>query len=122
VTRAEWARDADAICAEYDRKYAALGTAEELPELARLLDKAIAHLEAEREELARLEPPEGDERRVEEMLAAMGDAAAGARRARAAARSGDDDAVMVAIGESDSAAGQAQHLARDLEARTCAEP
>jgi hypothetical protein len=122
VTRAEWARDADAICAEYERKYNALGTAEELPELARLLDKAVALLDGEREELARLEPPADDEERVEEMLAALEDAAAAGRQARAAARRGDEEAVGVAIGESDSAAAQARHIARDLEARTCAEP
>jgi hypothetical protein len=121
-TRAEWARDADAICAEYERKYDALGSADELPELARLLDRAVGLLEQERDELGRLEAPEGDEERVEDLLAAGDKVIAAARRAREAATRGDEEAVGVAIGESDSAASQARHIARDLGAETCAQP
>jgi len=121
-TRAEWAHDADAICAEYERRFDSLGTAEELPELAHLLDKAVALLDQEREELGGLDAPDGDEARIEQMLASLEKAAAAARRARTAARRSDEEAVSVAIGESDSAAAQAQHIARDLDARTCAQP
>jgi hypothetical protein len=122
VTRADWARDADAICAKYDRRFESLGTVEELPELARLLGEAVVLVDEERAELARLEPPEGDEARVRTMLGHLERAAAAARRAQSAARAGDEEAVGVAIGESDSAAAQAQHVARDLGARTCATP
>jgi hypothetical protein len=122
VTRADWARDADAICAEYDRRLDSLGTADELPELARLLGRAIALLGEEREDLARLDVPEGDEERIDQMFTELNEAAAAAREARAAASRGDEQAVSVAIGESDGAAAQAQHIARDLGARTCAQP
>jgi hypothetical protein len=121
VTHAEWARDADAVCAEYERRTAALGTADELPELAALLDRAIPLFDGERAEVGRLDAPEGDEDRIAQMLAHLEKAGAAARRARAAARRGNEQAVGVAINESDSAA-QAQHVARDLGARTCAQP
>jgi hypothetical protein len=122
VTRAEWARKADAICAEYERRYDALGTADELPDLARLLDRAIALLDEERAAIDRLEEPDDDEARIRELLAHLQKARIAAGRARTAARRGDEEAVSVATGESDSAAAQAQHIARDLGARTCAEP
>jgi hypothetical protein len=122
VTRAEWARDADAVCAEYESRHDALGTADELPDLARLLDRAIMLLDVERAAIDRLEAPEDDEARIRQLLAHLEKSSAAARRARMAARRGNEDAVMVAIGESDSAAAQARHVARDLGARTCAEP
>jgi hypothetical protein len=122
VTRAEWARDADAICAEYERRYDSLGTADELPDLARLLDRAIALLGEERAAIDRLEASKEDEPWVRQLLVHLEKARTAAGRARTAARRGDENAVMVAIGESDSAAAQAQHVARDLGADTCAEP
>jgi hypothetical protein len=122
VTRAEWARDADAICAEYERRYKSLGTADELPDLARLLGRAVVLLDEERAAIDRLEVPAEDEPRVRQLLAHLDSARAAASRARTSARRGDENAVMVAIGESESAAAQAQHIARDLGADTCAEP
>jgi hypothetical protein len=122
VTRGEWAGEADAICAKYERRLESLGTAEALPELARLLDRAIGLLEDEHRELSALEAPEGDEERVRRLLAHVQGTITAGKKARDAARRGDEQAVAVAIGESESTAAQARHVARDLGARTCAEP
>jgi hypothetical protein len=122
VTRADWARDANAICAKYDHRFDALGTAEELPALACLLAEAISLLDKERSELSRLDTPRGDEDRIRQLLAYLEGTTAAAGQAREAAQRGDEQAVGVAIGESDSAASQARHVARDLGATTCAEP
>jgi hypothetical protein len=122
VTRAEWARDADAICAKYDRRFRSLRMADELPALVRVLERAIELLESERAELNRLEAPEGDEPEIGTMLGHLDKAVAAGRRAQVAARRGDVQAATIAVGESDSAAAQAQHIARDLGADTCAKP
>jgi hypothetical protein len=96
--------------------------AEELPALARVLGKAIELLEAERAELARLEAPESDEPDIRAMLGYLDDAGDAGRRAQAAARRGDLQPATIAVGEFDGAAAQARHVARDLGARTCAQP
>ena len=114
VTRAEWARDADAICAKYDRRFRSLRIAEELPALARVLGRAAELMEAERRELAALEAPDADSSEIRAMLEYMEKSGAAAHRAQRAARSGDVQAADTAVGESDSAAGQARHEARDL--------
>jgi hypothetical protein len=122
TTRAEWAGQADAICADVERRLDALGEAETLPEFARILDKAIALLAEGRSKLARLDSPSADEERVQQMLTQLERMEASTRAAREAARRGDEPAVMVAIGEADSAGSQADHIARDLGAEACARP
>jgi hypothetical protein len=122
VSRAEWARHADAICAKYDRRFRSLRMVEELPALARVLGQAVELLDGERMELAELDAPEDDASQIGAMLAYLEKSAAAGRRAQRAARSGDVDAASIAVGESDSAAAQARHEARDLGATTCAKP
>ncbi len=79
-------------------------------------------LEDEHRELSRLEASEADRARTRQMLAHVERTIAAGRKAARAARRGDEQAVMAAIGESESAASAARHVARDLGARTCAEP
>jgi hypothetical protein len=119
-SHAEWARDAEAICAEYERRFDALGTADTLPELARVLDRAVVLLEEGGDRLRALQPADEDERLVKRMLVQLDRATEAARQARAAARRRDVQAVDRAIAEGDSANSQASTLARDLGIPACA--
>jgi hypothetical protein len=119
-SHAEWARDAEAICAEYQRRFDALATADTLPELARVLDRAVVLLEEGTDKLRALRPPDEDERLVGRMLAQMDRVTEATKQARAAARRRDTQGVDRTIAEGDSANSQASTLARDLGIPTCA--
>lgn len=115
----DWARRANAICTRTQREVEALGTPATEAELKALLPKMIRIRRHWLKSLRALDPPPGEERRVERLLR-LYDAVVGAERdALAALRAGDSVAFTGAAMRLAVLGSRSDRLAIRLGAGRC---
>jgi hypothetical protein len=69
LTKQQFAREADAICAKGNERQKALGTPANVDELARVADKTLEILDDAISEVAKLKPPVAEQAQVDQWLA-----------------------------------------------------
>jgi hypothetical protein len=122
LSKEEYVRAADAICAEYERRLAELRDAETINELARLADQAIPIAREGVRRLRALRPPEELAARVRAWLERNEENVRTIERLRDAARAGDETLVQELASAGADNEAKADQLARELGLRDCAQP
>jgi hypothetical protein len=119
LSKADYAKKADAICAKYNQKINALGTPKSLADIGPFADKALALERKGNQELRDLEPPK-DEEKTAGRWTALNDSVAGAvADLSAAAKKNDRAAIQAALRRGQAANKQANVLAKQLGAKVC---
>ena len=119
LSRTEYARQADAICARYSQAIDALGRPKSLAELAKFTDDAVPIAQRAVDDARKLRPPEDEQtlaarwnaenQKVVDALAKLG----------AAARRNDESAAKAALAAGDTANTNANDLGRRLGMDAC---
>jgi len=89
LTRDEYARRADAICAHYQHLTSALGVPSDTRGLANVAGRTLRLLDKARSELARLRPPQGEQQLAKRWLDSIAVLRRDLVRLRARARAND---------------------------------
>ena len=122
LSKGEYVRAADAICAEYERRLARLPEPRNVEELARLTEQALPIAREGVTRLRGLEPPQELTSRVEEWLERNEENVRTIERMRDAARAGDETRVQELASAGADNEAEADRLARALGLRACAAP
>jgi transcriptional regulator with GAF, ATPase, and Fis domain len=120
LSRAEFSKQADAICSKYNAKIRALGQPGSVRALPRYVDRALPIARKGTEELRRLKPPKDDEKTASEWLDQNDSAVGALERLRDAARHADRAGIQAALSEAAAANRAANRFARQLGLRVCA--
>jgi hypothetical protein len=120
LSRDDYVKRADAICAKYNRRIRALRQPRTVAGISAFTAKAIPIARRGDDELRTLEPPKGDEATARQWLAANDAVVEAIERLGAAARRGDRAGVRKALREGNRANERAKALARRLGLRVCA--
>jgi hypothetical protein len=120
LSKADYAKQADAICSKYNRKIQALGTPKTLADIGGFADKALKVTRQGNAELRGLKPPENEEQIAKEWIAQNELVAKAVGDLRDAARKNDKPAIQAALRRGQRANKSANGLARDLGLRVCA--
>ncbi|MFN2468456.1 MAG: hypothetical protein ABR521_10070 [Gaiellaceae bacterium] len=121
LTKAEYAAQANEICADFNAKIEDLGTPENMEQLADFTEKAIPIFEDGISDLRALNPPEELQATVDRWLESADVALERIRRVLEAAQDGDEAAVGRLSQEAEAAEKGSDALARQIGANTCAE-
>jgi hypothetical protein len=121
LTRAEYATQADAICAKYERKTDALDDPSNLADLARLAEVTLPLIDDARAELAELRPPENEQATVDRWLGQFDTFTTDLTEIREKAEANDIGAVREALTKAQGHNTQSNELARQLGMRECAD-
>jgi len=122
LSKTEFQSQANAICAKYQKQLNALGSPTSLDEIPDLVDKALAILNKEIDEIADLNPPEEFQDQFDSMLAASDKTKQAADDLSSAAKAGDQAAVQKALEEGNAASSQADQIAGELGLNSCKGP
>jgi hypothetical protein len=120
LSRDDYAKKADAVCAKYNRRIQALRQPRTVSGISAFTAEAIPIARRGDDELRTLEPPQGDEETAKRWLAANEEVVAAITRLGTAARRGDRAGIRKALREGTRANGRAKRLARKLGLRVCA--
>jgi hypothetical protein len=120
LSRAEFSKQADAICSRYNAKIRALGQPGSIRALPRYVDRALPIARKGTEELRRLKPPKDEEKTANEWLDQNDSAVGALERLRDAARHADRAGIQAALSEAAAANRAANGFARQLGLRVCA--
>lgn len=120
LSRGDYVKKADAICAKYNRQIRALRQPRTIGGISAFVAKAIPIARRGDGELRSLEPPRGDEATVKEWLAANDGVVEAIERLGAAARRDDRPGIRKALRQGNRANERAKRLARHLGLRVCA--
>jgi hypothetical protein len=121
LSREEYVSQADALCAEYDRRLNDLGRAENIEQLAENAERALPIAQEGVGKLRELEPPENLERRVGEWLERNDRNVDLIQALRDAARAGEEARIQELAAEAADNEAAADRLARRIGLRDCAE-
>src|SRR5919206_2485001 len=121
LSKAEYAKRADAICTKYNAKIRALGRPTSIPGLPAYVDEALPLARKGDDELRALEPPKDEEQTAKEWLDQNDSVVGSMERLRNAAKKGDRTGVQTALNEATSANQTANRLARRLGLSVCAQ-
>ena len=121
LSRAEYAKRADAICTKYNAKLKALARPADISALPGYVDKALPLARKGDDELRALEPPKGEEQTAKEWLYQNDSVVGSMERLRDAAKKGDRAGIQTTLNEATSANQTANRLARRLGLRVCAQ-
>lgn len=121
LSKAEYAKRADAICTKYNAKIRALGRPTAISGLPAYVDKALPLARKGDDELRALKPPKDDEQTAKEWLDQNDSVVGSMERLRNAAKKGDRPGIQTALNEASSANQTANRLARRLGLRVCAQ-
>ena len=121
LSKAEYAKRADAICTKYNAKIRALGRPTAISGLPAYVDKALPLARKGDEELRALKPPKDEEQTTNEWLDQNDSVVGSMERLRDAAKKGDRAGIQTALNEASSANQTANRLARRLGLRVCAQ-
>ena len=119
LTRAEYVRQADAICAKYERRLEALGEPRALRDVPAFIERGVPLAKRELAELEELRPPEGDDPEVERLLAQVEETIAELERLGEAAAARDRAAAEAAAVRVEEAGAEAAKLARSYGLDEC---
>ena len=121
LSKAEYAKRADAICTKYNAKIRALGRPTAISGLPAYVDKALPLARKGDEELSALKPPKDEEQTAKEWLDQNDSVVGSMERLRDAAKKGDRAGIQTALNEATSANRTANGLARQLGLKICAQ-
>jgi uncharacterized protein YkuJ len=121
VSRARWAKQANAVCARLNRDANELGTPQSREELLATLPQALALADAALAELRALPAPQRDRARVARMLNFFGRFAAREREAVKALEAGDTADFARRTAQAFAVNDRGNRIARALGADQCAE-
>ena len=121
LSKADYAKQADAICAKYNAKIRALGRPTAVSGLPAYVDKALPLARKGDDELRGLKPPKDEERKAKEWLDQNDSVVGSMERLRDAAKKGDRPGIQAALTEASSANRAANGLARRLGLNVCAQ-
>jgi hypothetical protein len=121
LSKAEYAKRADAICAKYNAKLKALSRPTGISGLPAYVDRALPLARKGDDELRALKPPKDEEQRAKEWLDQNDSVVGSMERLRDAAKKGDRAGIQTALNEASSANQTANRLARSLGLRVCAQ-
>jgi hypothetical protein len=121
LSKAEYAKRADAICTKYNAKLKALARPTGISALPDYVDKALPLARKGDDELRGLKPPKDEEQTVKEWLDQNDSVVGSMERLRDAAKKGDRAGIQTALNEASSANRTANRLARSLGLRVCAQ-
>ena len=121
LSKAEYAKRADAICTKYNAKIRALGRPTAISGLPAYVDKALPLARKGDDELRALKPPKDEEQTTKEWLDQNDSVVGSMERLRNAAKKGDRAGIQTALNEASSANQTANGLARRLGLRVCAQ-
>ena len=121
LSKAEYAKRADAICTKYNAKLKALARPTNISALPDYVDKALPLARKGDDELRALKPPKDEEQTAKEWLDQSDSVVGSMERLRDAAKKGDRAGIQTALNEASSANRTANGLARRLGLRVCAQ-
>jgi len=121
LSKAEYAKRADAICTKYNAKLKALARPTNISALPDYVDKALPLARKGDDELRALKPPKDEEQTAKEWLDQNDSVVGSMERLRDAAKKGDRAGIQTALNEATSANRTANGLARRLGLRVCAQ-
>jgi hypothetical protein len=121
LSKAEYVKRADAICAKYNAKLKALARPTSIGALPDYVDKALPLARRGDDELRSLKPPKDEEQTAKEWLDQNDSVVGSMERLRDAAKKGDRAGIQTALNEATSANQTANRLARRLGLRVCAQ-
>jgi hypothetical protein len=119
LSKTEYAKRADAICARYEQAIRALGQPKSLDELTAFTDKAVPIAQKAVDDAARLRPPKDEEKLAESWHAVTQKVVDAIGRLGAAARKGDQNGAKAALAAGDTANTNANNLGRQLGMDAC---
>jgi hypothetical protein len=119
LSRAEFQRQGNAICAKYDRQIEAIGTPASVEEVPEYVDKALPVIEQQIEEMRDLNPPEEDQEAYDDMLAEAENTVDAGRDLGDAAEANDNAAIENALNEGNAASDRADEHATELGLTDC---
>lgn len=121
LSQAEYVKQADAICARYEKRLAALPQPESTADVKTLVDKGLPIAREGNTELKELKPPEDLEAKVDqwherndrnlELIEDLGQAA----------EDGDEERIQTLASEAEENEGEADRLASEIGLKDCAE-
>jgi hypothetical protein len=120
LSRAEYAKQADAICAKYNRRIEALARPSGVGGISAFTAKAIPIAQRGNDDLRELRPPKDERATAQEWIDLNDRVVEAIRRLGKAARRGDRAAIRKALREGNTLNGRARRLARRLGLRVCA--
>jgi hypothetical protein len=121
LSKAEYAKRADAICTKYNAKIRALGRPTAISGLPAYVDRALPLARKGDEELRGLKPPKDEEQTAKKWLDQNDSVVGSMERLRDAAKKGDRAGIQTALSEANSANQTANGLARRLGLGVCAQ-
>jgi hypothetical protein len=121
LSKAEYAKQADAICTRYNAKLKALARPTGISELPTYVDKALPLARKGDDELRALKPPKDEEQTAKEWLDQNDSVVGSMERLRDAAKKGDRAGIQTALNEATAANRTANGLARRLGLNVCAQ-
>jgi len=121
ITKAEFVKRADAVCAKASADVNALGTPKSIRDLGRLSDKAKGIAAKEVADVRALGAPKGDETQVRAMLAAVERSIAVIGRVAEAAKAGNSAKVQQILTEAQTDTERARRLAQAYGLKRCAQ-
>jgi hypothetical protein len=120
LSKAEFVRRADALCAEYERRLARLRQPRDVEALADFVDEALPIVREAIARLRALEPPAELEPEVERWLERNDENVERMEALRDAARAGDETRVQTIASAASENEREADELAREIGLRDCA--
>lgn len=120
LSRAEYAKKADAICTKYNGKINALDRPKNEAELVGYVDKAVPLVQDASGELAGLKPPQDEQRTADAWNKANADVAVALESLREGAKKKDEAKMQAALKDGNTANSRANNLARTLGMTSCA--
>jgi hypothetical protein len=121
LSKAEYSKRADAICAKYNAKLKALSRPTSIAALPAYVDQALPLARKGDDELRALKAPKDEEQTAKEWLDQSDSVVGSMERLRDAAKKGDRTGIQTALNEASSANRTANGLARRLGLRVCAQ-
>lgn len=119
LSKREYLRQADAICAKYERRLDALPEPRTLRDVPSFVERGVPLAREELAELDELRPPEGDEAEVERLLAQVKNTIAGLERLGDAAAARDRAAAEAAAARVEETSERAAKLAQRYGLEEC---
>ncbi|HEX5467513.1 MAG TPA: hypothetical protein VFW80_00540 [Gaiellaceae bacterium] len=119
LSKAEFTTQANAICGKYEKQLKALDAPTSLEEVPDLVDKALAILNKEVDEISDLNPPEELEDQFDALIEQTNNTKAAADDLADAAKANDEDAVQQALDEGNAASTRADQIAGQLGLDAC---
>jgi hypothetical protein len=119
LSKQDFQSQANAICGKYQKQLNALGAPSSLDEIPDLVDKALAILNKEIDEVGALNPPEELQTQFDALIEESNKTNQAADDLSSAAKAGDQAAVQKALDEGNAASNKADQIAGQLGLGSC---